>query len=146
MQKHRSSTTLYNLLNVVGSKLSLTFHDHLVTLDRYNFTCILIYEVLIPALQDTSSQLATDSSLHILLVHLHLFSEIEDLENILILLITDGTEQGSNRQLLLTVNVSIHHIVDVSSKLNPATLEWDDTCRIKHSTIGMNTLSEEHTR
>ena len=146
MEKHSRSTTFEDFFYIFLSKFSLTLHDYLVTLDRYNFTSILIHEVLIPALQNTSSKSLADSSLHVLLVHLHFLSEVEDLKDILILLITDGTEQSSYRQLLLTVDIGIHDVVDVSSKLNPAALEWDDTCRIEHSTIGVNTLTEENAR
>ena len=39
----------------------------------------------------------------------------------------DGSQQSGNRQFLLTVNVRIHDVVDVGGKLNPRTLERDDT-------------------
>ena len=97
MEKHSRSTTFEDFLYIFLSKFSLTLHDYLVTLDRYNFTCILIHEVLIPAFQYTSSKSLADSSLHVLLIYLHFLSEVEDLKDILILLITDGTEQSSNR-------------------------------------------------
>ena len=58
----------------------------------------------------------------------------------------DGTQQRRHGQLLLTVNVGIHHVVDVRGKLNPRTLERDDTGRIEHATVGMHALAEEHAR
>ena len=50
----------------------------------------------------------------------------ENLQNVLVLLETDGAQQSGNGQLLLTVDVSVHHIVDVRCKLNPRALEGDD--------------------
>ena len=70
----------------------------------------------------------------------------ENLKNVLIILKTDGSQQSGNRQFLLTVNVSVHDVVDVSGKLNPRTLERDDTGRIKFGTIGMYALTEEYAR
>ena len=146
MKQNSLRTTLNNLLNIISSKFSLTLHDYFITLDRYYFTSILINEVLIPTLQNTSSKLTTNSSLHILLVNLHLLSEIKNLKNILILFVTNSTQQCGYRQLLLTIDICIHYIVNVSCKFNPASLERNDTSRIKHGTICMNTLAKEHTR
>ena len=78
--------------------------------------------------------------------YLNLLSEIEDLKNVLIALITDGTEKSCYRQLLLTVNVCEHDIVDVSSKLNPRTLERNDTSTVQCGTVSMHTLTKEHAR
>ena len=80
------------------------------------------------------------------LVDLDLLSQIKNLKDITVILIADSTEQSSHRQLLLTVDVSIHHIVNVRSKLNPATLERDDTRRIQLSTIRVYTRTKEDTR
>ena len=70
--------------------------------------------------------------------------QIEYLENVFIGFVTNRTQQGRYGQLLLTVDISIHDIIDVSSKLYPRTLERNDTSAIKHSTICMHTLTEEH--
>ena len=48
-----------------------------------------------------------------------------------------------NGQFLLTVDVGIHHIVDVSCKLDPRTAERDDTGRVEFGTVGVGALSEE---
>ena len=61
-------------------------------------------------------------------------------------LITDSAKHRRDGQLLLTVDVSKHHVVDIRRELDPRTLERDDTCAIKHRTIGMLALAEEHTR
>ena len=119
MEKYRLSTRIEDIINVVLSKFSLTLHDNLVALDRYNLAGILVNEVLVPRLEHTCSKLTTDGSLHILLVDLHLLSKVEYLKDILVLLVAHGTEKSCYGQLLLTVDVSIHNIVDVSSKLNP---------------------------
>ena len=119
MKKNCRSTTIENLSDVIFCEFCLTIHDNLITLDRYNLTSILIYEVLIPALQYTSSKLATYGSLHVLLVNLYFLSKVENLQNILILLIAHSTEKSCYWQLLLTIDISIHDIVNISSELNP---------------------------
>ena len=139
------STTFENLVDIIFCQLGFALHDDFVTLNRYNFTRILIYEVLIPALQHARCQLTTDSSLHVLLVDLQLFSKVKNLQDIFILLIAHCTKKGCYRQLLLTVDIGIHDIIDVCSKFNPWPLERDDTCTIKNSSIGMDALPEEHT-
>ena len=145
MNKDCSLLRIKNLVDILLCNLCLALKDNLITLDRYNLTCILIYEVLIPRLQYTGCKCTAKTSLQVLLVYLNLLSEVEKLKNLLITLIADSTEKCCYRQLLLTVDVSEHDIVDVSCELNPRTLEWNDTCRIEHSTISMGTLTEEHT-
>ena len=128
MHKNRLSSTLHDIHDVVLSNLGLTVHDHLITLDRNNLTGILIHEIFVPALQHTCSQLTSNHLLEVGLVNLHLLSEVEYLQDVLIGLKTNGTQQRCYGQLLLTVDIGIHDIVDVSSKLNPRALERNDTC------------------
>ena len=146
MKKNCRSTALEDISNVILSNLSLTLHNNLVTLDRYYFTSILINEVFIPALQYTSSKTLTDGILKVLLVNLNFLCQVENAKNVLIALKADSTEKSCNRQLLLTIDIGIHHIVDVGCKLNPRTLERNDTCTVENSTVSMNTLAKEHTR
>ena len=97
MYEDGAGTTLQDVEHVVLGNLGLTFHDNLVTLDRYNLTGILIYEVLIPALQHTGSELTTKYFLQRLLINLYLLGKVEDLQNILIGLETNSTEQSGYR-------------------------------------------------
>ena len=106
---------------------SFTIDNDFVTLDGNNFTGIFVYKILNPCFQHTCGQLTSHHLLEIRLVYLHVFRQIKDLENVLVILKTDGSQQSSNRQFLLTVNVGIHDVVDVGGKLNPRTLERDDT-------------------
>ncbi len=108
-----------DVLHVLLGNLGLTLDDDVVTLNGNNFTGILINEVLSPGLHDVCGELTADSLLQSALLNGDFLSEVEDGEDVLILLVADGTEQRCNRQLLLTVDVSVHDIVDVSSKLNP---------------------------
>ena len=119
VNENGSGIALENLHHVFFSDFRLTFHDDLVALDRYNFAGILINEVLVPALEHTCSKTLAKIFLKVGLVDLHLFCKVENLKDVLVGLKTDGTQEGSNRQFLLTVDVCIHHIVDVCCKLNP---------------------------
>ena len=146
MNENRSSTAIDNIIDILGCDLCLALEDDLITLYGHHLTGILIDEVLIPRLHHVTGKLRSNSFFQVLLVNLYLLAEIKDLKNILIALEADGTEQRGYRQLLLTVDVSIHDIVDVGSELNPRAFERYDTCAVKHSTIGMNALSEEYAR
>ena len=57
---------------------------------------------------------------------------------------TNGTEEGRHGQLLLTIDVCVHDIVDVSSKLNPRALEGNDTCGIQLCAVGMDAGAKEY--
>ena len=45
------STALQDLHHIIISNLRFALHDYLIALDRDNLTSILIYEILVPALQ-----------------------------------------------------------------------------------------------
>ena len=146
MHKNSLGTAFKNIIHIIFCNLCLTFHDDLITLDRNNLTGILIYEVLVPALQDTGCKFTTQRFLESGLVNLYFLCQFENLKDILIILVSDSTKQSGNRQLLLTVNVCIHHIINIRSKLNPRTLERNDTGTVQQCSVGMYVLSEEHTR
>ena len=52
-------------------------------------------------------------------------------------------QRGRDGKLLLTVDVGIHHVVDVRCKFDPRTLERNDTRRIEFRTVGMHALSKK---
>ena len=124
----------------------LTVENDLVTLNGNNFTGIFVHKILYPTLQDTGCQLTAHHLLQSSLVDLDFLGKIEYLKNILIILKTNGTKKSRHRQLLLTVNISIHHIVDVRCKLDPRALEGNNTGRIELRAVGMNIGTKEHTR
>jgi hypothetical protein len=127
LEEYGLSAALENLLDILVVENSLTLYEDLITLDGYNFSGILVSEVLYPRLEDTCSKLASLGLEHGLLVYLDSLCEVEDLKDVLVTLVTNGTKQGGYWQFLLAVDVGIHDIVDVSSELDPRTLEWDDT-------------------
>ena len=106
---------------------SFTVDYYLVTFDRNNFTSIFINEIFSPSFQHTCSQLATDNFLQIGLINLNVFSQIKYFEDILIIFKAYSSQQCSYRQLLLTVNVSIHHVINIRSKFYPRTLKRNNT-------------------
>ena len=144
MNKDSASATLQNLKHIIVGNLSFTLHDNLVTFDRYHFTGILIDKVLVPTLQHTSGKLTAHNGFQGFLVDLYLLSEVENTENILISFKTNSAQQCRYRQFLLTIDVSVHHVVDVGGELNPRTLERDDTGRVKQRSVSMYVLTEEY--
>ena len=123
---------------------SFTIDHNFVTFNRNYFTGIFVYKILNPCFQNTSRQFTSQHSLKISLIDFNIFGQIENFKDILIILKTDSSQQSSNGQLLFTVDVRIHDIVNISSKLNPRTFERDDTGRIKFGTISMYALTEEY--
>ena len=119
MQQHALRTRLQDDVNHLRRQLLFTLYHNLVTLDRRHLTGIFVHEVLDGRLHHIACQTATHASLQGLTVHLHLFRQVEAVQDVLVALKTDSTEQGRHRQLLLTVDVGIHHLVDIRSKLNP---------------------------
>jgi hypothetical protein len=96
--------------------------EHLVTLDAHHLTGVLVHEVLHPALQHAGGELAAHGLLQVGLGHLDLVGQAEDLQDLLVALETDGTQQRGHRQLLLPIDVGVHHPVDVRGELDPRTL------------------------
>ena len=137
---------LEDILDVFLVEHRFAVEDHLVTLDGNHFARVFVHEVLHPALQHACGELAAEHLLQVRLVHLHLFGEVENLEDILVRLEADGAEQCSHGQLLLAVDVGIHHVVDVRGELNPGALEGDDTRRVELRTVGVDARAEEHAR
>ena len=119
MNKDSRGITLKNVNHILLGDLCLALHDNLITLDRYNLTRILIHEVFIPTLQHAGSQTLANVLLEIGLVNLYLVGEFEYLENVFVGLKTNSTQKSSYGQLLLTVDICIHDIVDVGCELDP---------------------------
>src|SRR5690606_20308682 len=63
----------------------------------YNFSGIFVYEIFVPGLQNSCSQLATNAFLEIGLVDLYFVSQTEYIKYILVSFVTDSPEQGGYR-------------------------------------------------
>ena len=137
-------SALNNLFDMFGFENGFAVENYLVTLDGNHFSCIFIHEVFHPALEYTSGELATHSLLEVGFVYLEFFGKVEDLKDFLIGFETNGTEECRHGQLLLTIDVCVHDIVDVSSKLNPRALEGNDTCGIQLCAVGMDARAKEY--
>ncbi len=121
-------------------------HDHVVAFDVHDLARIFIHEVLVPGLQDAGGEFAADALLEVRLVDLDLLGQVEDVENRLVAFEADGPEQRRHGELLLAVDVGVHHVVDVGGELNPGTLERDDSRRVEFRSIGVHALAEKDTR
>ena len=135
-----------NTLHQFGCQFFFALDDNLVTLNGNNLTSILIHEVFRPRVKYITGKRPADSSFKVLTSALNLFCQTETIQNILIRLVTNGTQQRRYGQFLLTVDISIHHIVDVGGKLYPRTAERYDTGRIKLGAVRVHRSAEEYTR
>ena len=144
VEEDRLIARLEDQVDVVFSDLCLTLYEDGDTLHGDDFTRILIAEVIDISLGDAASKAATDVLLKVSARDLHLFGEIEEIEDLLIRLKANSTQQGRHRELLLTVDVGIHDIVDVRSELDPRALERNDTCRVELRAVGVRARAKEH--
>ena len=85
---------LQNLGDILFLQFSVTVDDHIVTLDAYYLAGILVDKVLTPGTQHAGSQLAADSLLEVSLVDLDLLGQPKDLDDIVVRLKPDGSQQG----------------------------------------------------
>ena len=109
-----------------GLSFGNAMHDRLIPFDRDDFTGVLVFEVFGPGLQNLGCKLAALVLLEILLVDLDLVGKTEYVDDVFVRVVTDRAEKGCHRQLLLAVDICVHHVVDVRREFNPGTLERDD--------------------
>ena len=115
-----------DLLDRVVVEDFASFHDRDGPFDRDDFTGVLVFEVFGPGLQNLGCKLAALVLLEILLVDLDLVGKTEYVDDVFVRVVTDRAEKGCYRQLLLAVDICVHHVVDVRREFNPGTLERDD--------------------
>ena len=135
-----------DFLNVFLGEFDIALDDHLGTLHGDDLAGVLVDEILGPGLHHTSGELFAENFLQIILVDLHLFGELKDIEDILVGLVADGAEQRGDGQFLLTVDIRIHDVVDIGRKLHPRTFERNDTCGVELSAVGVELGAEEDAR
>ena len=68
-----------------------TVDNDFITFNRNNFTGIFINEIFNPGFQDTRSQFTTYYLLEISLINLHIFSQVKNLKNVLVVLKADSS-------------------------------------------------------
>ena len=119
VQQNGLHARLQDGIDVLGIDDSVALNDHLITLNRDDLTSTLVDKVLIPRVQHTGSHAASDALLEIGLVHFDFFSQTKDLDDVVVGLHADGTQQRGHGQFLLAIDVGIHHVINIGGKLNP---------------------------
>ena len=148
LQHDSGHACIKNHINVFLGQLGLTVNHRIGTFQRGQLTGIGVYHILGPFLQDNGGKttMLGHGFLQVGLIDLHFFGRSKDFDDILFVFKAYGTQKSRYGQLLLAVDIGVHHIIDVSSELNPRTAERDDTRAIKFGTVGMGALSEEYAR
>ena len=114
VEENGGSAALDDLEDIVFVENSFTFEENLAAFDLRSLLPVASStKSSVRDLVNATGQFATDGLFEVGLVDLHFFGQTEKLENILIAFVTDGTEQGGDGQLLLTIDVSVHDTVDV---------------------------------
>ena len=116
------------------------------TLDGDHLTGVLVLEILEPGLEHVGGQLAALVLLEGGLVGGDFIGQTETVQDVLIRAIADSTQKGGDRQLLLTVDVGVHHVVDVRGELDPGALERDNAGAVELGAVGVHALVEEYAR
>ena len=146
MQQNGRNVGLQDHVQVLLFQNRVALQNNFVALNRHHFSGILVHEVFAPRFQHAGRQLAVQHTLQTGLGNFDFLGQAEDLQNVLVALKTDGTEQRRHRQLLLPVDVRVHHVVDVRCKFNPAAFERNDPCRVQLRTVGVVALAKEYAR
>src|SRR6185503_17551852 len=74
------------------------------------------------------------------------FDEVEQVENLFVARMSEGTDKHRDREFLLAVDVGPQDVIDIGRKLNPASAEGDDTAGIDRRTVRVEALGEEDAR
>ena len=144
MQEDSLIAGLEDQLDVVLRQDGLTVDQHSDALQRDDLTRVLITEVIDVGLGNAACQTAADALLQLGAADLHLLGQVKEIQDILIRLDTDGTKERRHGELLLAIDIGVHHIVGIGGKLDPRALEGNDTSRVKWRTIGMDARAEEY--
>ena len=119
VQDNRLTAGVNNQVDVLLFHNRFTIENNFISLNGYHLTCIFIYEVFHPGFQYTSGQTTTDRPLQSRFADFYFICQIENIQDVTIRFETNGSQQSRYRQLLLSIDVSIHDIVDVRSKFYP---------------------------
>ena len=86
---------IQDLINMLFVQNGIPVQNDLVSFNGNHFPGIFIYKIFVPGVQNTSSQFAAEYFFQSCLGNLDLFRQIENFQNILIALVSDGAEQSS---------------------------------------------------
>ena len=145
VNQDRLDTGIHNHVDMLLFQFRLTINKDFGTFNRNHFSGVLVHEVFHPGANHTGSETGTDIFLQSGLAHFHFLGKVENFKDILIRFKPYRTQQRGDRQFLLTVDIRVHHIVDVGSELHPRPLERDDTGGVQLLTVGMVASPEENT-
>ena len=116
------------------------------TLDGDDLAGILVFKVLDPGLEHIGGKFAALVLREDLGGGCNFVGKAETVKDVFVGAVSDGAQKGCYGQLLLTVYVGEHHVVDVRGKLYPGALERNDTGAVELGSVGVHALVEEHAR
>ena len=146
MQQQGLLPRLQDLVDMLLAQNRLAVDDNLVPLDGNHLAGILVHKVLGPRLQNPRRQFPPHGLLQIGLVDLDLIGQVENLQDLPIALEADRPQQRSHRQLLLPVDIRIHHVIDIRRELDPRTLERNNPRTVQLGPVRVHALAEENPR
>ncbi len=120
--------------------------DDFDALHRRDVSGVFIDEVLEFGLEYVVGELAALVGFKFSLAYRDFVRKVEDVNDVLVRIEAYRPEKRRDRQLLLAVDVGVHHVVDVGGELYPGTLERNDAGGIELRAVGVHALVEEHAR
>ncbi len=145
VEDDRLRSRFHDLLDVLLFEDGLPVDHDLVPLDGDHFTRVFVHEILDPGAEHPCCQFAAEDLLEVRFVDLHLFGKAEDVEDVLIAFIADRPEERGHRELLLPVDVGVHHVVDVRREFDPGAFEGDHSGGVELGPVCVKALAEEDT-
>ena len=119
MQKNGFDISVGNFRDGVFVQNLASLNDRNGPFDRYNLTGVLILEILCPCLEDFGGEFAALVQLQAFFRDLYFVSETEYVYDVLVGVESDRTQKCRYWLFLLTVDVGVHHVVDVCREFNP---------------------------
>ena len=74
---------------------------------------------------------------------IHLFHQIEELEDLVVGRVTQGAEERRDGKFLFSIDVDVHHVADIGRELHPRSPERDDARGVDRKAVRMDRLVEK---
>ena len=97
VEEHSLDVGIRDHLNMLFVEHRLAVNDDLGTFDVHHLTSLIVHEVLIPGFGDGSGEFFSQIFLQVSFGGLDLVSNVENAQDVLVGLITDGAQQSGNR-------------------------------------------------
>ncbi len=122
----------------------VSVQNNFIPFNGNHFSGVFVNKVFNPGFEYAGCKLPAQAFLQTGFCDFDFIGQAKDFQNVFVTFKPYGPEQRGDRQFFLSVNVSVHHVVDVCCKFNPGTFERDDSCRIQFCSVCVYALSKKY--